>query len=227
MLYWPEYNFAYLHINKTGGTTTRHFLEEVIDSSPEIIDLVPGKYHDRIHEPLSYKLKRFELMGIDHNKLKILTTIRNPYDRWVSLYVSTRRNVIEKRKKVFYERAVLAMNWPFNRWFEEYVYGTAYNDHEHGPQTRYIFIKGFYVLDPFVPNNLHIIKLEDLDKELPKFLKSEFNLETDLKIPKKNVSNKYRDKPVMGYYTEDLKRLVYREEKWIIDNYYPEFIYKE
>jgi len=229
MFLFENHNFAFLHINKTGGTSTTVFLKEAFDESPKIIGLGwnYGAEEPKIHEPLSYKIERFTSLGIDFRGIKFLTTIRNPYERWVSLYTASQRNVIERVKKVIYERAYLATQWPFDRWFEEYVRGPARNDHEHRSLSQYIFVQGEYVSNLYVPNNLHIIKLEDLKEKLPEFIRYELGIETDLIVPEKNVTNYLREKEsIMDYYPDHLRKLVYQEEKYIIDKYYPEFKYE-
>jgi hypothetical protein len=228
MLLFEDYNFAYLHINKTGGSTTKRFLKDVLGENFIHIGLGrrPNMDMPKVHEFLISKIKRFNIMGVDYRNLKILTTIRNPYDRWVSLYTAAVRNVKEGRPNLE-ARAVYAVENSFDIWLDKYILrGPLAGNEQHSPQTNYLFAEDFYVNKPFVPNNLTVIRLEDLTTDLPQYISKELGITTDLEIPHKNKSSYVREKKnTMDYYPDHLRKLVYNLDKYIIDKYYPEFKY--
>ena len=222
MKLFKDYNFAFFHINKTAGTSAKKFLTEVLGSDSYRVGLLlNNKNRPRVHETLTYKIERLQQMGIDYTELKILANIRNPYERWVSLYTSLERNFFENPK--ISDFAVLARYLPFDCWFEEYILHSI--QPQHWSQTRYLFIESPLVFRPHIPSNVYIIKSEDVDEELPKFMEKELGIKTDLQVPHNNVSNDFREKDTMDYYPDHLRKLIYQEEKYIIDNYYPEFKY--
>jgi len=220
MLLFKEYNFAYLHINKTGGSTTKDYLREVLGGDPEVIGLgYRPSGLPRVHEVITDKKQK---LGGKFDELKILTTIRNPYDRWVSLYTAALRNFKEKRRNHLSRRAFAAAELPFDKWLIESAFKE--DGAQKLPITRFIFMESFYVDRPFIPNNLHIIRLEDINEALPQFLKDELGVDTDIEIPHKNRSNYVREKKnTMDYYPDYLRKLIYQTDKYIIDKYYPEF----
>jgi len=239
MLFFEDYNFAYFHVNKTAGTTIKAFLRQVLKGPVQEIGWLshsswkPGNLTERpakldfIHEHLGNKIRRFKELGIDFDSLTILTTIRNPYDRWVSLYTVDLRNITEKRIKVGL-RAVYAEQFSFDVWLEDYVLKGVLPDRsaQQDSQSAYLLIENPLGLTAHIPNNVNIIRAEDVDIELPKFLEKELGIKTDLQLPRKNVSNHMRDKDTMGYYPEHLRKIVYDLDKYIIDKYYPEFKYE-
>lgn len=214
MLYFKDYNFAFLHINKAGGSTVVKFLEEVLTGPVEQIALQPEPGTTYVHEYLAAKKAKLTEMSVDFDALKILTTVRNPYERWISLYTSALRNFKENRAGKVNLRELKATSMPFHVWLEHYVFPDK--TVQHGPQVNYLFIDGI------VPKNLKIIRLEDLDVEFPRYLNSKLGFNAEVMPPRKNISNYMRDRGTMDYYTQDLKKIVYRLDKWLIDTYYPE-----
>jgi len=224
MLLFEDYNFAFLHINKTGGTSIKAFLEIVIPQEPVLVGLNNRGGIPTTHEHITKKVERLEIMGVNYRDLKILTIIRNPYKRWVSLYYARRRPISRPPNAI--RKAALTMS--FEEWLSEFVLKTYQQIRRatFGPEVDYLFMTSSLVLEPYIPSNLYIIRLEDLNIALPKFLKNELGVETDVEIPHKNVSNYLRDKDTMDYYPDHLKRQVYQLDKYIIDKYYPEFRYE-
>ncbi len=226
MLLFDRHNFAYLHINKTGGSTTKDYLREVIPEEPRVIGLgFRPSGLPKVHELIGHKKQK---LGDRFDELKILTTIRNPYDRWVSLYTASLRNWKEKRRNHMSQRAYAAAEMPFDKWLIEFAFSeVGYRDPQHAPLTKFLFMTSHYVDRPFIPTNLNIIRLEDINDALPSFLKEELGIETDIEIPHRNLSNYVRDKKnTMDYYPDSLRKLIYQTDKYVIDKYYPEFKYE-
>lgn len=67
-----------------------------------------------------------------------------------------------------------------------------------------------------LPSNLTIIKLENINEELPKYFKN-LGLEVGSVIPH---TNKTKHKEFNQYYNDDLINLVQEKESWIYNNGY-------
>ena len=93
MPYYKEINTLFIHIPKTGGTSLEEYLKrkytQTLFSTYKINNLLFEKYkmygvflqHLMYKEIYQYK----EIVDIDFNEnLKIITIVRNPYDRIVS-----------------------------------------------------------------------------------------------------------------------------------------------
>jgi hypothetical protein len=183
---YEDYDLAFYHINKTGGTSVNKFLMSLLGVPKNI-----NKTY--LHEPLKFKIER---LGKKFEELTVFTTIRNPYARFVSLY--TFRNGLYRNKSGQKEKRDLS----FRDWLAE--------------EPEFAITE---CLSP-VPDNLTIIKLENIELELKKFLTKVLGREISGEIPHIKQT---KHAPYTEYYDDDLKRLVYNREKWVFDNYYGGF----
>jgi hypothetical protein len=69
---------AFYHIHKTGGTSFRRFFSATFPDAVKVADWP--------HYSLAHYFTILSDTNIDPTKLRILTTIRNPYDHVVSIY---------------------------------------------------------------------------------------------------------------------------------------------
>lgn len=211
MLLFKEYNFAYLHINKTGGTSVKDFLKKVLgEDSAERVGLFYNEKedHPRIHEPLAYKVSA---LGPKYDSLDIITTVRNPYARWVSLYTARQRNYYEKGQRASHITETIGLT--FEEWLLKFVINNI------NPHVLNLSLTNYLFVDHIIPPNVHIIKLEEVEMGIKKFL-SGIGVETDETMFHKNKS---KHGYFMNYYTDYTKGLIYKHDKYIIDRYYPEF----
>src|SRR5215472_10518019 len=78
MLHAPSANLAYFHIHKTGGTSLKAYFRCAFPDAVEI-----G------HSPHLSLAQYFDLLkekGVDHQRIRIVTTIRDPFAHLVSIY---------------------------------------------------------------------------------------------------------------------------------------------
>jgi len=213
MLLFRDYNFAFFHINKTGGSSVKTFLREVLGE--ENAQVIGKQYnvvgdHPRVHELLRDKL---DVLGPMSETLKIVTTIRNPYARWVSLYTARRRNYYEKDHVG--QHILETIDRTFDEWLMECIINALNPFVLNCSLTQFLF-----VVDR-IPPNVYMVRLEEVEAGIKSFLK-QMGIETELSMPHKNVS---KHAYFMDYYNDYTKELVYKHDKYIIDVFYPEFKY--
>jgi len=200
-------------MNKTGGSSTKDFLREVLgEESGEVVGLLYNvkKKRRRVHEALHDK--RFFLGYGYFNSLKILTTIRNPYARLVSLYHARHRNYYEGGEEGI--NVLETLDKSFNDWIRRCVIGKV--EILNSSLSTYLFV------DNIIPPNVHMVRLENLEAGIKEFLKTHIGIETDLTMPHKNIS---KHGYFMDYYEDETREMVYKYDKYIIDVFYPEFKY--
>jgi len=215
MLLFEDYNFGFLHINKTAGTSSKEFLRTILGKEDAIIGFIPrGDGDPRLHEPLAHKV--IALGHKEFNSLKVLTNIRNPYARWVSLYNARRRNYFERGKDGPHIQE--AVHYEFRDWLIGCVLNRINTPPLNCSLTQYVFVNNIF------PSNLFVAKVENLEYDTKTFLKSQLNIEAELIMPHKNKSKRVH---FMDYYIDDyIKEAVYKHDKRIIDVFYPEFKYE-
>ena len=190
MILFDDYNLGFFHINKTGGTSVSKFLYTVL-----------GKHTRKIvgeifHEPLKNKMA---VLGEEFDKLSIFTVIRNLYARFVSLY-SYRLGRYNRGQKSTPEYK-LTHDLSFKDWLKT------------SPDFTITECIGT------IPNNLTIIRLEDLAVDLRNFLSDVINKEIKEDMLHLNRSeHEHYEK----YYDDELRQLIYGRERWAFDNFYKE-----
>jgi len=180
----PYDDFAFIHINKTGGRSATAFMQEN----------VRGFYRVAlhfVHKPLSFIGQEWY-----ESQKRILSIIRNPYDRYESLYFYRRQKYRQGNEA---GQNVDAYEMDFPEWMDLILDSGEILD---GTQDSF--------LNPWT-DNLHVIKLENLHKELCAFL----NLDPcRFKTPHVNKSKR---EPVK--WPTLLKRDVYDLEESIFQHY--------
>jgi hypothetical protein len=145
MIYFPSPNVAYHHIHKTGGTSFKHALRSLF---PDSIELDPWPHH-----PIPYYSQKLKELGVEPDKVDILTLIRDPLHHLVSIYHFWRQSGDPQVPAV-----QIAKRASFADFVVEFV-GTDPN--------RRAFQRILYV-DSQIPANVRILRLEhwrpDLDR---------------------------------------------------------------
>jgi len=90
MPYFKDFNILFIHIPKTGGSNIENFFLHYSKKKPKITNLLSNNLNIRInnHSLQHMTFKEYfdnqDFFNIDVSKLKIITVIRNPYDRIIS-----------------------------------------------------------------------------------------------------------------------------------------------
>ena len=190
---------AQYHINKCGGTSVKNALASVFAKPGWKVGL------QHFHEPLQNKL---ELLGSKFYKYTIVTTVRNPYDRIVSLYSFRKEQYSRKPADVKYKAAY---EMSFDVWF--------FKDLLKDPMLHDSWQSDWLLIDGKIPENVYILKLENIDIELAVFLKEKFDRVLHKEVRRLNRS---RHKHYDFYMTSEIKAIINEKEKWLFDQGYYE-----
>ncbi len=195
MIIFPDPKIAFLHIKKTGGTSTKYFLKDLF---PNFVYYNNKTEHESLQEPIEYINK----LGICLDNYDIISNIRNPYSHIVSLYFfyNQASNVSPNR---------LSMSFAREHTFEEFV--------EYWCKSKDIHDRSFgelLTIDGQTPKNLTILKLESINDDLSSFLSSK-GLNIDVKL--KSVNTSIHDAPE-NYFSKNLFHLVEEKYKWCFEN---------
>ena len=145
------------------------------------------------HYPLSSK-------KCDLNKYRIYTNIRNPYHRIVSMY-EFGKQVVQGRYKDMPENF---KDFFYNCWLDN-----KKDAKDFYSQQKQLFVGGT------LPENLSLIKLEEIGKHWPEIIKQHFNVEISF-IPKMNTT--MHGDP-MKYFDEEMIEQVRQKEQWAVKQY--------
>ena len=197
----------FLHVPKTGGISITSVLLDVLPapvyySAPsghhgqarEGIVFVPGKRHETLTDAeelldeYGWRLEQFPA---------ILACLRNPYELEVSRYAYL-------RKGHPWDRGVsqeLAMSGDFERFAID------------SPPHAHRQLEAYFVLRGSVPDNLRVVRLEEISTELPAVLRS-VGITARIRIPRTNRS---RHRHYSRYYTPKAEDAVYRKYRWAFE----------
>ena len=161
-----NHQLLFLHVPKTGGSSVRHYLLEVLPtpvfcSMPEDhqADLppratrIPGVAHESLGEARSILAARGQ--RLDRLRL-IIACARNPYELEVSRYAFLRQELNSYNHGA--EQA-LALTGDFE------LFAVVSRPHGQRP------IDSYFVLDGLVPPSLRVVRLEDAANELSSALR--------------------------------------------------------
>ena len=196
----------FLHVPKTGGISITSVLLDVLPapvyySAPSGhhgpargIVFVSGKRHETLEDAeellaeYGWRLEQFPA---------ILACLRNPYELEVSRYAYL-------RKGHPWDRGVsqeLALGGDFERFAAD------------SPPHAHRQLEAYFVLHGSVPDNLRIVRLEEISTELPAMLRS-VGITAKIRIPRTNRS---RHRHYSRYYTPQAEEVVYRKYRWAFE----------
>lgn len=144
MLYTPENNFAFLHCMKAGGSTIRNWFRENFKDKQFIVQ---GAYH----EPLRNKVavKGHEWL----EETQILAITRNPYSLLVSFYFFWKEYPAKRN-----HQTMAAHNLTFSEFIDWYISELS-TSKGNGPYLP----EDYLLIDGKLHDNLHLLKLEEID----------------------------------------------------------------
>ncbi len=208
MPYYKDINLLFIHIPKTGGTSLEQYLQKksiqtlysVFNSSNVLFEKfklkTPSLQHLTYKEILEYK----DMLNVDFDeKLKIITIVRNPYDRIISdLFFNDLINENSIAPQVY-------------EVIQKYIYQDYY-DHDNHNKPHYEFLIDDN--NSIIPN-IAIFKTETLTPDLIKYGYDDFNL--NFHSNKKNIKkDKYANylnndsiKLINDFYKKDFELFNY------------------
>ena len=90
MPFFKNHNLLFIHIPKTGGSNIENFLFTVLKEKPNLSHLLSNNLEIRVNNHSLQHMTYMELyqnreyFDINFDKIKIITVVRNPYDRIMS-----------------------------------------------------------------------------------------------------------------------------------------------
>lgn len=207
MILYKKEKLAFLHINKTGGTSMKGLLNHVLGHKGEIIG-TPGEHY--LHESLENKFKLYDLSDIS-----IFTLIRNPFARMYSIYLSALRNF---NTGVFNNNTRAAGKYNFKDWYKNFTMDMVGKVYWLNTITSYVLVDGQ------LPSNLTIFRLEDNKDRIRKYLSNQLSRNIFAPFPRLNTFKGSSNPNFMDFYDDEVKLHVYEQDKWIFDNYYKEIL---
>lgn len=157
MPYFEDFNLLFIHIPKTGGSNIENFFLHYLKKNPKINNLLSNNLNITINnhslQHMTYKecYNNQEYFGINFNNLKILTVVRNPYNRIMSdifyLKFGNKENTKEEIEQII----------------TKYLEADHLFDNHKLQQYKFILNN-----DDIVNENIIIMKCETLDEQMDK-----------------------------------------------------------
>ena len=185
-----DVNLLFIHIPKTGGTSV-----ELYFSSKFNIPLNNKSLHMHIKDELllnkNMKIKSSlqhitynqiveysKIFNIDFNNIKIITIVRNPYERIISYFFFYKLITIDTTPEKVFDI------------LNKYLISEKYDNHNI-PQYKFITnYKGEII------QNIHILKTESLINDMNNLGYSNFNIFENINISKVNYYNYLNSKSI-------------------------------
>jgi hypothetical protein len=204
-------DLLFLHVPKTGGMAVTNKLLEILPKP--IYYALPEGFNNKAHQPPEI----MAVAGKRHGNLqdakkwvaeygktlasfkKIIATIRNPYAMEVSRYFYLRVDRAWDQGN--------AQTIALNNDFETFTLESLYFGRKSSQ------IEKYFVLDNITPDNLTVIRQEQLHADLAKVL-AELNITLDTPIAKINIT-KHQD--YHQYLTPKAEAVIYQRYQWLFD----------
>jgi hypothetical protein len=194
-----KYKAAYLHINKTAGTSIKQHLSDLI--GPENMRQMGPTHH-----PLE-TAGRF--LGNRISSYRILVSIRNPYARLMSIYLFRKTRFQDGDESATTQAAY---ELPLKQWFMEVVLESQ--------RLTDLSITDSMLVGGELPKNVHTVSVETLNRDLSWFCEDVLGIKTKERPPHLNKTKYDRDH-YTKYFDAELTKAVYEWDRWVIDEYYP------
>lgn len=196
MIFYLKNNFAFQHINRTGGTSIKKMIRGIAGEPDK------GSIYEKIeHRALEIRFNTLDKKypEVDLKTIPIYVNIRNPFDRIVSIFAYRRGR--GKYKKVY-----------FKNFF--------YNIYMQGERDVNCSQELFCCIDGVKPKNVIPIRFENINTQWPKIIQKHFNFKIDI-FPKMNSSKHIEP---MKYFNQAMIEKVLKKELWVVKNFYPELM---
>lgn len=190
---YPKHKIAIHHIPKCGGTSLKEYI------GVSVLGYEAEKYKGK-HIPLKYIYDEVK----DYN---IISSIRNPYERVVSLYEFRRKKYNRLKNKKMIR---IAFKLDFKSWVKKWLIPKSTSTHSDTSISNSILVGGK------VRSNLTIVKLEDVSNGVNDFFEK-LGIRTDSEFPHRNRTV-YKD--WKEYYDDETVEIIYNWDKYVCDHYY-------
>ena len=158
MPYYKEINLLFIHIPKTGGTSLEFYLKSKYNEtlySGYTNDILPTKeFQNKSLQHLPYNIiyQYKNILDVDFNEnLKIITIVRNPYDKIISDLFFFFLITINENLTIVFEK------------IEKYLYNDNCDNHNI-PQYKFITDNNGNLI-----SNIKILKTECLTEQLKEY----------------------------------------------------------
>lgn len=212
MFYSDILQLGFYHINKTGGTSIRETLSRYCPGEIAVV-LNDGVIRtDNLtkvgsslikHEPLRNKIRT---LGKKFDELTVLTTVRNPFARYVSMYHHRRQNLSPSLYFVQEARGL-----EFKVWLMKILEDDVPGEYYARPISEFLH-------EGDIPENLVIFKLEEIDVYMTRFLAENFGI----RISQFDRRNRTFHRPSLEYYDDETFDIIREKERWVLSTYYPQ-----
>ena len=199
MIIIDKFKMAYLHINKTAGTSIRGYFQE--HAGPENV-----KQMGPTHGPLAPNIR---FMGNRFHDYDILTSIRNPMARVVSMYAFRRKRWSEGDKS---KTTKAAARMSIKKWFAE--------DVSVSDRLTDLSITDSILVNGELPPNVHTVAVETLQNDMFKFCRNVLKWHKIKPVPHLNKTQ-FALQHYNRWMDDELKQMIYEWDQWVIDEYYP------
>jgi hypothetical protein len=195
-------NILFIHIPKTGGTSIERYfsIKFNIHLNENNLYSSHGYFMNLSLQHLTYNqiIEYNNIFNIDFNNIKIITVVRNPYERIISdLFWFKKITIKSSKEKVF-------------NVIKSYLLSTEYDNHNI-PQHRFITNN-----DKELISNIHILRTETLTKEMINLGYTDFNFfinSNNIKVNYYNYLNNKSLELINNFYHDDFILFNYSKKK--------------
>jgi hypothetical protein len=183
-------NLLFIHIPKTGGSSIEEYFKRKFNiklDEDSLFTAVGERFNNVSYQHQTYLdlYNNKNIFKINYNNLKIITVVRNPYDRIVSdLFFLKLINLDSNPTQIFFT-------------IRDKYLKNKYDNHPL-PQYKFLVDEKDNLID-----NVIIIKNENLDQSMKNLGYDDFNIHT-------NVNKLIKDKKYVDYLNNDSIRLINR-----------------